>query len=109
MPPLGDLARAVVPTRCRRWLRRAAVLAPQRLRDLPADLASLAAPRAFGGPLPPPSLRARVGQLSRRVFRSVGIEGSRQIEAAFSRARVPRLARLRVRLRPPRALRRGAP
>jgi SAM-dependent methyltransferase len=89
MPPLGDLARAVVPTRYRRWLRRAAVLAPQRLRDLPADLASFAAPRAFGGPLPPPALRARVGQLSRRVFRSVGVQGSRQIQAAFAKTRVP--------------------
>lgn len=84
---LARLVRAVVPTRQRRWLRRAAVLAPQRLRDLPADLVSLAAPRAFGGPLPPPSLRARVGQLSRRVFRSVGIEGSRQIQSAFARTR----------------------
>src|SRR5262249_21226934 len=35
------------------------------------------------------SLRARVGQLSRRVFRSVGVEGSRQIEAAFAKTRAP--------------------
>ncbi|HEY4229565.1 MAG TPA: class I SAM-dependent methyltransferase [Thermoanaerobaculia bacterium] len=86
---LTDLARAAVPTRWRRWLRRAAVNAPQRLRDLPADLASLATPSAFGGPIPPPSLRARVGQLSRRVFRSVGVDGSRQIQAAFARTRAP--------------------
>ncbi len=37
--------------------------------------------------MPPPSLRARVGQSSRRVFRSVGEEGSRQIRDAFTRAR----------------------
>ncbi len=86
---LTDLARAAVPTPWRRWLRRAAADTPQRLRDLPADLVSLAAPSAFGGPMPPPALRARVGQLSRRVFRSVGVEGSRQIQAAVARTRVP--------------------
>ena len=86
---LRDVARVLLPTRWRRRLRRAAVLAPQRLRDLPADLVSLAAPHAFGGPMPPPRLRARVGQLSRRVFRSVGVDGSREIQAAFGRTRVP--------------------
>lgn len=85
--PLRDFVRAVVPKRCRRFLRRSAILVPQRLRDLPADLVSLAAPRAFGGPLPPPRLRARVGQSSRRIFRSVGIEGGRQIRDAFLRTR----------------------
>jgi SAM-dependent methyltransferase len=84
---LANLARAIVPKPWRRRLRRAAVLFPQRLRDLPADLVCLATPRAFGGPLPPPRLRARVGQASRRVFRSVGVEGSRQISEAFARTR----------------------
>jgi|KBSMisStaDraftv2_1062788.scaffolds.fasta_scaffold18767_5 SAM-dependent methyltransferase len=86
---VAALARTIVPTRWRRWLRRAAADGPQRLRDLPADLVSLAAPSAFGGPLPPPALRSRVGQLSRRVFRSVGVDGSRQIQAAFARTRAP--------------------
>jgi SAM-dependent methyltransferase len=85
--PLRDFVRAAVPKRYRRLLRRAATVAPQRLRDLPADLVSLAAPGAFGGPLPPPKLRARVGQSSRKIFRSVGVEGSRQIRDAFLRTR----------------------
>jgi SAM-dependent methyltransferase len=40
------------------------------------------APRAFGGPLPPPGLRARVGLSSREEFLFVGRQGAREILAA---------------------------
>ena len=57
--------------------------APHRLRDLPRDAAALVAPKAFGGPLPPPGLRGRVGQFSSRdEFTLVGREGARQIREA---------------------------
>lgn len=49
----------------------------------------MALPNAFGGPLPPPALRGRVGQSSRRVFAEVGRDGSRQILDAFARTRNP--------------------
>lgn len=83
----ASLARAVIPLQCRRLLRRIAHEAPQRLRDLPADLASLALPRAFGPQLPPPSLRSRVGHSSRTDFVEIGREGARQILEAFGRTR----------------------
>ncbi|HEY1435149.1 MAG TPA: class I SAM-dependent methyltransferase [Thermoanaerobaculia bacterium] len=83
------LVTAIVPLRLRRVLRHELTQAPQRLRDLPADFACLFRPSAFGGPLPPPGLRARVGQLSRRVFRRVGEEGRDQLLAAFEGARAP--------------------
>jgi ubiquinone/menaquinone biosynthesis C-methylase UbiE len=83
------LVKALLPLRWRRVLRHEATQAPQRLRDLPADFVCLFRPHAFGGPLPPPGLRSRVGQLSRRVFRQVGQEGCDQLLAAFERARTP--------------------
>lgn len=81
------LAKALLPLRWRRFLRHEVAQLPQRLRDLPADAVCLLEPAAFGGPLPPPGLRSRVGQLSRKVFRRVGREGSEQILAAFESVR----------------------
>ena len=86
---MRQLAKAVLPLRWRRLLRHEITQLPQRLRDLPADLVCLLRPDAFGGPLPPPGLRSRVGQLSREVFRRVGREGRDQILSAFERAREP--------------------
>jgi SAM-dependent methyltransferase len=79
------LARAVLPVRARRWLRRAAREAPHRLRDFPKDAVCALAPRTFGGPMPPPGLRARVGLGSRDEFTLVGREGARQILEAVGR------------------------
>jgi SAM-dependent methyltransferase len=76
---LLDFARKIVPTPMRRWLRRAAREAPHRLRDFPKDAVCAVASRAFGGPMPPPGLRARVGFGSRDEFTLVGREGARQI------------------------------
>ncbi len=59
--------------------------APHRLRDFPKDAVCAFAPRAFGGPLPPPGLRARVGLGSRDEFTLVGREGARQILEALRR------------------------
>jgi SAM-dependent methyltransferase len=84
-PALTRIARAVLPASARRWLRRAAREAPLRLRDLPKDAICVFAPRAFGGPLPPPGLRARVGLPSRSEFTLVGREGARQVLAAVAR------------------------
>jgi len=86
-----SLARAILPVRARRLLRRAAREAPNRLRDLPRDLVSAVAPRAFGGPIPPPGLRARVGLGSRAEFEFVGREGARQILQAVASAGIPAL------------------
>ena len=86
-----SLARAILPVRARRLLRRAAREAPNRLRDLPRDLVSAVAPRAFGGPIPPPGLRARVGLGSRAEFELVGREGARQILQAVASAGIPAL------------------
>ncbi len=83
--PLTRIARAVLPAGVRRWLRRAAREAPLRLRDLPKDALSVLAPRAFGGPLPPAGLRARVGLPARDEFTLVGREGARQILEAVAR------------------------
>jgi len=77
--------------RARRLLRRAAREAPRRLRDLPRDLVCAVAPRAFGGPVPPPGLRARVGLGSRAEFEFVGREGARQILHAVASAGIPAL------------------
>lgn len=81
--------KALVPLRWRRALRHELLQAPQRLRDLPADFVCLFRPSAFGGPLPPPGLRSRVGQLSRSVFLRVGREGRDQILRAFDRSKAP--------------------
>lgn len=81
------LAKALVPLRWRRFLRRAAGQAPARLRDLPRDAVCLFRPSAFGGPLPPPGLRTRVGGASREEFTLVGREGSAAILRAFELAR----------------------
>jgi SAM-dependent methyltransferase len=86
---LTSLARAVVPVRVRRWLRRAAREAPHRVRDFPKDAVCFLAPRAFGGPLPPPGLRARVGLGSRDEFTLVGREGARLVLEAVARAAAP--------------------
>lgn len=83
------LAKALLPLRWRRFLRHQITGLPDRLRDLPADAVCLLLPTAWGSPLPPPGLRARVGQLSRKVFRRVGREGSDQILAAFRRVKTP--------------------
>ena len=80
-------ARALLPVPARRWLRRAAREAPHRFRDFPKDAVCALAPRAFGGPLPPPGLRARVGLGSRDEFTLVGREGARQILEAIPRGR----------------------
>jgi SAM-dependent methyltransferase len=88
-----SLARAVVPQPARRWLRRAAREAPHRLRDFPKDAVAALIPRAFGGPMPPPGLRARVGLGSRDEFVLVGREGARQIVSALDRAPVAGRAR----------------
>ncbi len=85
-PSLSSLARAVLPLRVRHYLRRAAREAPHRLRDLPKDAASVFLPRAFGGPMPPPGLRARVGIGSRAEFALVGREGARAVRDAVRRA-----------------------
>ena len=87
-----SLARAILPVRARRLLRRAAREAPHRLRDLPRDLVCAVAPRAFGGPIPPPGLRARVGLGgSRAEFALVGREGARQILQSVASAGIPAL------------------
>jgi 2-polyprenyl-3-methyl-5-hydroxy-6-metoxy-1,4-benzoquinol methylase len=83
------LVKAIVPLRWRRAIRHEATHAPQRVRDLPADLVCLVRPRAFGGPLPPHGLRARVGDPSRAVYRRVGVEGRAALLAAFDRTRDP--------------------
>ena len=83
---LVRLARAVLPPGARRWLRRAAREGPYLLRDFPRDVVETFAPRAFGGPLPPPGLRARVGLSSRAEFLFVGREGAREILEAVRRA-----------------------
>ena len=75
--------KAILPASLRRFLRRKAREAPARLRDLPKDLICRLSPRAFGGPLPPPGLRARVGGVSRSEFELVGREGSAAILRAF--------------------------
>jgi SAM-dependent methyltransferase len=82
---LTRFARRIVPTPVRRWLRRALREVPHRLRDFPKDALCAVAPRAFGGPMPPPGLRARVGLGSRREFTLVGREGARQILEAVGR------------------------
>jgi SAM-dependent methyltransferase len=81
-----SLARAVVPQPARRWLRRAAREAPHRIRDFPKDAVAALIPRAFGGPMPPPGLRARVGLGSRDEFTLVGREGARQVLSALASA-----------------------
>jgi 2-polyprenyl-3-methyl-5-hydroxy-6-metoxy-1,4-benzoquinol methylase len=79
------MARATLPVRARRWLRRAARQAPHRLRDFPKDAVGLFAPRAFGGPMPPAGLRARVGLTgSRDEFTLVGRQGAREILETLS-------------------------
>ena len=65
-----------------RWL-------PHRLRDLPRDAVGAAFPRAFGGPIPGPGLRSRVGGISREEFRRVGRDGAAEILGAFDRDRIP--------------------
>lgn len=89
VPRLSALARSALPARWRRFLRRSAREAPARLRDLPKDAVCVFFPRAFGGPLPPPGLRSRVGGASRNEFELVGREGSQAILRAFDRARDP--------------------
>jgi SAM-dependent methyltransferase len=84
------MARLVVPLEIRRFLRRAAIEAPRRLRDLPADILSRFSPPSPDGPMPPGKLRARVGQSSRATFSEVGRMGCAQIVAAFERVRDPR-------------------
>jgi SAM-dependent methyltransferase len=81
-----SLARAVVPLPARRWFRRAAREAPHRIRDFPKDAVATLMPHAFGGPMPPPGLRARVGLGSRDEFTLVGREGARQVHDALARA-----------------------
>jgi SAM-dependent methyltransferase len=82
---LTHFARRIVPTPMRRWLRRAAREMPHRVRDFPKDAVCALAPRAFGGPMPPPGLRARVGLGSRDEFTLVGREGTRQLLEAVGR------------------------
>ena len=85
-PALTRLARATLPVPARRWLRRVARQAPHRLRDFPKDAVCVFAPRAFGGPLPPAGLRARVGLTgSRAEFTLVGRVGARQILGVVER------------------------
>jgi len=79
----------LLPVRLRRFLRRKAREAPARLRDLPKDAVCTVFPRAFGGPLPPPGLRARVGGVSRDEFELVGREGSSAILRVFEMTRRP--------------------
>jgi len=81
--------KALIPLGWRRYARRKLREAPGRLRDLPRDAASLVVPRAFGGPIPPPGLRARVGGISRDEFAAVGRDGSTTLLAAFEAARKP--------------------
>lgn len=88
-PTIPTIARAVLPVRMRRILRRAAREAPHRLRDFPKDVVCLFAPQAFGGPMPSPGLRARVGLGSRAEFTLVGREGARQIREAVARVGAP--------------------
>ena len=83
------LAKAILPARLRRFLRRKAREAAARLRDLPKDVICRLSARAFGGPLPPPGLRARVGGVARSEFELVGREGSAAILRAFEIARRP--------------------
>lgn len=84
---IRSLARACLPQPVRHWLRRAAREAPHRIRDFPKDAVAMLMPRAFGGPLPPAALRARVGLLgSRSEFTLVGREGARQILEVLGRA-----------------------
>lgn len=86
---IRKLARALVPEGVRRSLRRTAREAPARLRDLPKDAIGFFHSRAFGGPLPPPSLRSRVGNASRREFETVGQAGSADVLRVFALARDP--------------------
>ncbi|HWZ86736.1 MAG TPA: class I SAM-dependent methyltransferase [Thermoanaerobaculia bacterium] len=83
------LAKAVVPVRWRLFLRRTAGQAPGRWKDLPQDAANLLFPTAFGGPIPPPGLRARVGGVSRAEFATVGRGGAQDLLRAFTRSRDP--------------------
>jgi SAM-dependent methyltransferase len=46
-------------------------------------------PRAFGGPIPGPGLRSRVGGISREEFVRVGRDGAADIRDAFERVRAP--------------------
>jgi len=84
-----SLVRAVLPPPARHWLRRAAREAPHRLRDFPKDAVAALLPKAFGGPMPPPGLRARVGLGSRDEFDAVGRDGARDVLAALARAGEP--------------------
>lgn len=81
--------KAIVPARWRRFLRRTARQAPDRLKDLPRDAVCLVRPKAFDGPIPPAGLRTRVGGASRREFTAVGREGAAAILRAFDRVRDP--------------------
>jgi SAM-dependent methyltransferase len=84
---LREGLKSLVPVRLRRFVRRAAREAPARLKDLPRDAVCVVRPRAFGGPIPPAGLRARVGGASRDEFTLVGREGAATILRAFERCR----------------------
>jgi SAM-dependent methyltransferase len=83
------LVRAILPARWRLALKRHARALPQRLRDFPRDAIGAVLPAAFGGPIPGPGLRSRVGGIAREEFVRVGREGAAGILGAFERARVP--------------------
>lgn len=77
------LARRLIPGRVRAGLRRIAADAPNRWRDLPADLRD-----RFGGaaPLPPARLRHRVGPNSSRAeFLHVGALCARDLLRVYAR------------------------
>jgi SAM-dependent methyltransferase len=81
------LLKELVPLEWRRFLRHGVSQASAYIRDAPADLIDAFWPGVLPDALPPPRLRSRVGQRSRKVFRRVGREGSEQILAAFQRLR----------------------
>lgn len=88
VPLFKRLARRVLPSRVRRWLRDWQRELPQRWRDLPADLRDRFGRRA--GRLPPPALRRAVGRThSREEFERVGLQVEGDLWRAFEGARAP--------------------
>ena len=75
--------RRALPPRLVRWLDRARLEAPVRLRDFPADLRERVRPGS--PPVPPAWLRAHVGRTSSRdEYVRVGRAGFEEIVAAFA-------------------------
>lgn len=90
MEPLKRLARRVLPRRARRWLRQQINDAPDRWRDLGPDLRERFSGSPEGPPLPPATLRRRVGRTSSRAeFLTLGGDLSRDLLAVFEEVRKP--------------------